>query len=945
MNAVDDAPEDPAADRSEPDPLTPAVRPGDLAALEVTVLAAARQWSALAAVAHHAHDPARNEALERLAASATDLDAFTWLWTLVTARPGTTDWRALEKMPQEVTVPEALLAAAATEVSAVPSDNRTRNTARQVVLARQHPTTPGAINLARAVLGAEHGVVPEVREEAARILGASRDRAARASLLTAATGAPWPERGQLLAALQAPLRQEETTAVLAVIEEGRHQLSPNLSTPDAHWTTVRDLVAVLPADVQQALLSSGWPAQPGFAALLLPGPVMQSLDPGMLRKMLERAASGDLPTPVIDVVLEQLHPLPAPHAVDLAERAHQLLPSERTAPARQPYLQRARMYREEPSGQGRDRVRGPALAALARLALAEPPAPSEPVVAGSLGQDVALRDYAGALTPGEVSQLRVSSMIGGQRRRLGAVLGLRLTDGLFSWDMGADQQRAAAEAATADIITVLDALDDQGAAEVLNGLAATAPNPLPVQVLTHALSAGAASTTALVDAGRLEILEALTAPGTRWEPTRYLDVLEGGQDHLPPENIRHLLEHLHWPALERTGGLARLAAALSSYPDVLHEQVHARIEAYARAAPEASEQQVATLLAQALSTGAMQRHLDPDIDPDPALTIETLVDYRSTTLRDLAAQWLALAEPTTAVVDLAVRADTSSAVQPSRYAAARTALATVLCHRAQQVTGSVEGRIEALQLAQRADPANARASALEVLSSAPTPLARAAAHVIASTPAAGNEAQLTALIGVEEDGPTRNLLEQARRRVTSGTTGEALANAVELVGAQDSFSDLDPAVYLPDPRAHEAFRACVDQARTSATESPTSRLNAMINLADLLGEQAIAAYWLRAGTAKEKEKAEKLRAGAEDKEDIGFLTIQQNLVQRLGWLPYLAALRESRTAHPAPRGTTTPLELTDADAVSAMPLLRRVFEGWVQQMHTAAGQPLPPVTR
>lgn len=62
-------------------------------------------------------------------------------------------------------------------------------------------------------------------------------------------------------------------------------------------------------------------------------------------QLLERAVTGQAPDPVGDTVLAQLHTLAEPHAVNMAERAHQLLPPERTAPARQHYMAQAKTYR------------------------------------------------------------------------------------------------------------------------------------------------------------------------------------------------------------------------------------------------------------------------------------------------------------------------------------------------------------------------------------------------------------------------------------------------------------------------------------------------------------------------------------------------------------------------------------------------------------------------
>lgn len=99
-------------------------------------------------------------------------------------------------------------------------------------------------------------MVPEVREEAARVLGASREPTARAVLLATATAATWAERAQLLACLRVPLAEQEVEALLAAIDESRQHLSI-ASGPDSalRWLRVRNLIAALPGPQRLEVLS------------------------------------------------------------------------------------------------------------------------------------------------------------------------------------------------------------------------------------------------------------------------------------------------------------------------------------------------------------------------------------------------------------------------------------------------------------------------------------------------------------------------------------------------------------------------------------------------------------------------------------------------------------------------------------------------------------------
>lgn len=968
-DVVDDDLNDASDDGLEPP--TPVVRPGDLDALEAAALAGAGQWVALATWARRdGHDSRSADALKQLATHADDPVAFAWLWSLVTARPGTADWRALQEMPVHVAVPEALLAEVAAEMAAPPSDNATRNAAREAIMARQQSTTPGAIELARAVLAAEADVVPEVGEHAARVLGESRDREARAALLTTAQGSPWPRRAQMLTSLREPLDEGEVEAILAAVGEGRGHLSASVGPNDPHWSRVQRLVATLPAPQRLAVLTQDWLDQPGYAALLIAGPVMRALGAAgaaQIDQLLESAAAGDVPGPVVDALLAQLHTLPEPHAVDLAERAHQLLPPERTAAARQHYVELARVYRNSLLS-GRERLALPALAALARMALTEPPAPAGLTESAALEQDEALGDYAEALRPGETSLLEMATMTGGQRRRLGAVLGLRLRGNLPHQDEQ-NRQRSHApspvDAATEDTVAVLRALEAHGeempsssgdahSAEVLAGLVAIAAGLVAEPLVKAALDAGPVSTAAIARAVPSPTAAILHADPDRWPPSRTLDVLEAiTPDAAVVLSVEKLAGALDWTAVEGSADLERAASALARHRRLLATAVRVAVRSQdgppAKAAPLAR----VVALVHALVDDGGEALSEPSGYPgrehlqDAAEPITVLVDSSHSRLRQLAGYWLLRSDPTAALIELVIRADHATKTKPSPYLPARTAMAAHLCTRAQDDVQQGEARIEALQAAQRLDPVQARASAMELIESSPAPLRRAAAGVIDATPASAADGdRLSALAAAEDDKITGDLLEQARRRLTSGSLDEALTNLVELVDGQVGYSNLDPAVSLPYTEWHETFLHCVDRARAAAGDTAQNRLDTLIVLADLLADQAIATHWRSSGNPGEATKATQILANATGRPEAGNLANKhQQLRQDLPWIADWASLRRRRGGHPAPMGSTSPRLVDDREVITALSLLTGVVEGWAQTMYAAVGKPMPPVTR
>ena len=248
----------------------------------------------------------------------------------------------------------------------------------------------------------------------------------------------------------------------------------------------------------------------------------------------------------------------------------------------------------------------------------------------------------------------------------------------------------------------------------------------------------------------------------------------------------------------------------------------------------------------------------------------------------------------------------------------------------------------ALHRAAAADPAQARQAALNVFAGAGLDLRQAAAEVVAATPGNAAEApQLERLLQEEEDAAVALLLRQARRRLTSGSTGEALANLIAFTAASPALADLDIDVCLPFPQWHGNFRARVDRARAASTESTESRLNTLVVLSDLLADQAIAATYLASDKPGEQARGRLIADNAPGRPDAGALAWDGALRRKLGWLPTWAALREGRDAHPAPLGDTVHRDISEAEVAAGLVHLRRISEGWLRAMYVADGTPFP----
>lgn len=913
--------------------------PGDLAALEVDALAATGEWTALAALARHSSSPPTSALgggpLNQLARHADHPDAFAWLWALTPVHPNPKAWAVFGQLPAGLVLPPGLVDAVIEEVTAGPGAvPSARITARADLLRALDPTDPGTVQVARAVLATD--TAPrEVGDQAVRLLGTSRDPQARADLLAAARAAATAEvpdalrRAQLVAALVPPLSPQEATALFDAAQGLREGYPLTPSWADSHqptlWPILHRLLQHLP-DEQFVQLCAGWATAPEVAERLFSGDGLIDQGPEKARALLEAAPSLD--AALLDALLVALPRLGDPHTVDLFELAHRLLPEDQVAPARRAYFQ-ATIAAE--LGVGTGSKHRAMVHALQRFALAAPRTHRV-----ELADDPSLAAWVAVLRAGDLQQLspvEVTGLTGQQRRRLGAALGQLLVRAQSEPDYSSDQVSDDGWALMAD-------LDDGARAEVLAGLVTVAAPLLTERLLQVALDGGRASTTAVAAVNPVPIAATWAVAADRWPADRALDILAAAPaGSVTTRAVLHVADGMDWPALETAGVLGRAAETLTGHPYLLQRAVSAAINALTGPpARRPNPARVTVLVRALLSTPAAAAHLQ-----DPSQLIGVLVDVRSPHLNDLAAEWLTCAPRIATVVALAVHADEASARTPSRYAGARRLLATDLCRTACDEDVPDTQRREDLQLAATADPARAHAAALAILAapSSMTPLRRSAAAVLAATPlGTADETQLPQLLEEEDDAEVRRLLEDTRRRLTSGTTGEALANLLHFLGASTSFGVLDVDVCLPVTDAHPTFRQWVDAVRASARDTARNHVNTLVVLGDLLGEQALAAMWKHSGTTRNAGRATELLTHS-GKEDIGALVRQQQALEELPWLSHLASLRDLRTAHPTPRGSHTPLLIDDDDLITARSLTRLITEGWVTTMYRLTGHRPP----
>lgn len=883
---------------------------GDVAGLAPAELARRRDITALAAVASATQ---RVEDLRLLAGCTGDAPAaFVWLWRLLEASTNAQAWDALDAIPDPATVPVELQPDVRRFLTTDPrpADQRKQPTPRligaQRLLGKLASADPFARDVAREILSGSARA--DLQIAAARIAGAEGSAYRETVLDLADTLASNAERQfDLLAQITAPYEPAEPDRIIAYITARATALQRD--APETQWRAVRVLAARLEPKQVADLLRGPLSTPTDKRAALTTVDFVQMLGAAKVRGLLEEEPD------LAPLLCDHFEHLGDPAAGDVGEWAHAHLDPATLQPWRQ------RLLRDAQGGYS-DTARRRALALLQRFALV-PPAREY------IGRRNATVEYAAALRPGEVLGIAAISTMPEDSRgplgQLGRVLGRLLER--------ADSDDALAEPFINDVRAVLHALSDQRRACVLGDLAAHRHAHRLPDVIVDLVIEGPRATRRLIEEEHADEVVAAVLSGRGGEPLLVLE-LEHGE--LTADQRDELVAAVDWAAADEAGDFSRIIGALVKHPTTLAACACDAVRGLGRH-PAPSSARVTTLVAAALDADAVGGN-----DTDLPL-IRTLMAQPDLLLHQTAARWLATGPPTADRVGLAVEGDRDHAHPDNPYAAARRTLAAQLADRAADSTRDPDDRAGDLTLAAEADGATARPVAFAVLAGAPTPLRRAAAAVLTlADGVAEDEALLQQLIDSELDNTTRDHLRAALRRLASPSAAEALENLLTTVGSADRYGPLDIAICLPHAQWHDTFRQEVDELRRSFGGQATDQINNMVTLGELLAEQAVASAWGTSSDTKKRDQAQKILANVVGKPDTGDLVNRQQVQIDFPWIRHYASLRELRTGHPAPRGSTTPRVIEDSDATTASGLLRHTVEGWIGQMYSAARRKPPP---
>ena len=899
-----------------------------------------KEWAVLAAIALRAGDP---DALGALASAADDWRAFAWMWAVLNPD----DPRHLEQLSERlaakaavpkngrdavggfVLTPDPLRAmspgAYHAHLNQPNSAPMLRRAAQEGVLARLNPNSDLARDLARAVLDAEEEgrYWPGLQHAAFDALGASKRKVDRSEVLERASALVPRERLRPLAGMASPLQKGEEEELLRHLGEALPISGPCSAgglTEEDYWTSARDVALVLSAGGIAELLRGSWAGQEadrerlfggGFVARLgaerLLALLASDLDEAVRRHMI-RSAAAQLPIEVLG---------------DLGRWTHDKLDPDWSRPLRDRLSSDAR----PPHYGERSPLQERALAALGDFALA-------------CDDPGAAADYAARLAPGEAPPLTEEALASGPPpERVGLIAGA-----LLARAEPGESYPTAPEGFRADVAGMLDLYADDGdRASFLAGMLRHPADageegdagPADLSFLGDRILGHPRATAVLAEAGHG--FDLVPAAYEAEDPKEaFLQIAEAAVEHIGEDALETVLLKCGWAELDEDR-YGRFVAALRRRPYALLREAASALASL----PEPD--------AEAVPTGHLRTVLEAALDTAPGdlagmvgepydERLRDLLDQRDTELGRLALRWALALEPEDVLLGLLVEKRASTRGLGGEFAEVLGAHARLLADRARDASLASEERAEALKLAQAAAPEEARAAAFDIAEFARAKgLSIAAASVLAETDARpGDEEKLRRLIEEEGDAEAGRLLAAALRNISSGTLARALDNLRSLAGLPPG-PDEDPRVLVPVPVWDARFLGNVDAARRTSAGDPGAHVNALVVLADLLVDIAVAERHYADPDhsplgKKGPAQASALRENAGGRPDTGELLKRPNLVEGFPWFSHVTVLRKMRGAHPAPLGSTDPVRVGDEDADHARRLFRDVAAGWEDSM-------------
>lgn len=880
---------------------------GDLSELSEDRLAAEREVRALAVLVHRTGSVLAARALAGLASD--DQDAFRWLWALTGhGTSETAAFNAFEAFPPGVRPPEELVPEMRALLSrALPAGQQLREMpawgkAQRALLRaldRQWETT---FDVAEEIAAHEGVLITGLRADAIAVLASSADEVRRRVALERISALTPPEQLEVLMQLPAPYSPIEVNAVRSAVLE-------HLSRPNIDNAKVAQLAARLPveeladvfaqpqmlnADRWRTLLNASLPAYLGRQKVL---------------DLLERGIDDRVRRDAIALAVQLL---PGEDAVAVGVWAHERFDDDWTRPLREHFAKQLAVVRHGRTNEAE--LRTSLVDALRQFASA----------GDSLAAAATLADV---VRPGELDT-GFPYDDPTTARRAGLVVG-RIT------------MRDDAQAFTAELTAMVERAQAAGHVSVfIEGmLASGSVSAIPDEIVRRGMEDPAASATLIRGNAGDRLVAAAAAEGST---AAAVIALTGSMDLLEAGQLESLLQQVTWRSVSEDDYRSVLAA-LAKRPESLAAEVVRAVDSAFGPEREAISNALLVDTIHQLVAAQAADHVEPQVR---RAQLARLFHHPSDSVVAAAARWATALPADADLVQVVIRADDETGGQVPHLLALRRKLAGDLIGVAENPGGQPRRRAEALELAIRLAGDVARPAAFRLATSAVREMREVASSVLAETPGdAADVTSIQALLAIERVDSVRANLERALYRLTSSSIGEGIRNLCEVTGLHVGTTNLDPAVLIPDKTRHQAFIHWVDllRARYALGGEPGPFLEAAINLADLMVDLVVVALFdaTRAAPGLKPEQVEMIRHQAIKKPDTGSLIRQQQMIQRFNWFSAVATLREKRTAHYAPLGTTQPVKLTAEDVIVARSLLRDIVAGWMSssfELHALGGQ-------
>jgi hypothetical protein len=867
------------------------IQPGDLGALKPDRLAAASNYAALAALIEHTRQDPPANAVQALFGACGDPDAFRWAWSL--AQKKFDLWRHVDAFPQSIAVPEELQEPVQEFVlRPAPKGGPVKpDVARPKFMRGLDPTGSLGLRIAREAFNRDSPPTDDVRQVALDFLGGSSDPADRAVVFDQTQEIRPDKRILALLRLTTPYSADEVDQLLSVLQELTRR-----PVEAGDWKPAATLAARLPIDRLADFLVPSW-TRSGNKQELIQAGLLSRLGPDNVCALLDEKPGDETAQLVLSQAGGQLGTDDA--GIRFGVWAHEKYPASQLRELRGRYTQRL-ASKATPEDK-----RSTALKGLFAFVFA-----TDDIEAAA-----ALVDH---LTPNDELLPTDTQIDEAVAFRLGQLAGYALARADFTDRVVATLQTTPTELRSR-VFAGLAASDALGQVELA---------PRLMFELLH--DDGSIAAVAAAGWGDLLVNETNDAP----QPA--IKVLLAAATELSSTQVVELTQHVSWTTYDGET-YRQVVAALMGHPPALFNQVDRAVRSLE--GPEADAISASTLCD--LLDHARDAGLRDQLEEATTHCVEVLLEHPDDEVITRACAWvraldLDVPQAGSESADRArrvVKIDDARGGQHQELHALRRDLGAKFAALAQDSTQKATERRRHLELTVEIDPTAARAAAFQLATATTNSLRDAAAETLCTTPPSGEDHDaLQELVANEPHKPIGSRLEAALHQVYSGSIGTALRNLAELVGAPSD--QWDPGVLIPEGRFNERFRVWIDtaRARSGNTGDPGTFIEAAINLTDLMVDVAVLEGSKINELNLKTEQLEGIRANSEPRPQTGELLARQNLHKPFPWFAQCQALRNFRTSHPSPLGSTDPIRLKEDDFTAARKLFEQVTLGWFESM-------------